>query len=251
LVSYSAGLGWAPLRRKARWSLAVWALLAGAILLTIQLPLVSLGIAFLLTSVIHYTIRLSLRDFPYSEKERRALKLLPVKEPERIDLRWLGAPAVLQKWRLDLNPLDALLIGASVGWAIFCASFHNLDDDRTGTQMLAHGYLTVLLLLNRLWSYVTGHLPPVSLAGRVATGRFIIPSYDIVFAAPALAIIGWLALPIALIGIGVWPFIAWPITTAVTTAILLGAPPRYETWHFTGHFRETVGSVDKRRFIQA
>jgi hypothetical protein len=79
--------------------------------------------------------------------------------------------------------------------------------------------------------------PPISLAGRVATGRFFIPRYDLVFVAPIVApIAGWLvfralqidgftqSLPIAS-GLGVALF------------ILLAGGPGVRSWALTGHHR--------------
>jgi hypothetical protein len=85
--------------------------------------------------------------------------------------------------------------------------------------------------------YTIGYAPPISLLGRLATGRLVIPGYDVVFAAPlAVAMVAWL-LPEAAVGIAVPSLIAIPVTAAIAVWLSLALPPRRAVWHYTGQHR--------------
>jgi hypothetical protein len=89
----------------------------------------------------------------------------------------------------------------------------------------------------RIVIYVAGYAPPISIFGRVATGRWIIPGYDVVFIAPLAAVAAaWL---IMLTGeaAGIAIALYAPLAAGAAVWLALALPPRRETWQLTGHHR--------------
>lgn len=95
----------------------------------------------------------------------------------------------------------------------------------------------LVLMAFRVGIYVTGYAPPISLLGRIATFRWIIPGYDQVFLAPIVGALLVAFGPQALAGIGLpWEFgIAALIGLLVIVA--LSMPPTLDQWRLTGHHR--------------
>ena len=89
----------------------------------------------------------------------------------------------------------------------------------------------------RALAYLTGTWPPISLAGRLATGRLIIPGYDRIFVAPLAMLIFGFAGPITLYMIHA-PEVLIP-AVSVWGVVMLGMSigPSLETWRLTGCYR--------------
>ena len=84
--------------------------------------------------------------------------------------------------------------------------------------------------------YLPWSLPPISLLGRVATRRWIIPGYDRVFVAPAIAMLLAAALPRLLIEVGVSPAAATFLATAAAVFAAIGIGPTLMNWGLTGNY---------------
>jgi hypothetical protein len=112
----------------------------------------------------------------------------------------------------------------------------------SGETDLMHLLISSCLLMCgvRLLLYCGTCRPPISLAGRLATRRFIIPSYDQIFVAPLLVL---------LIGMG-GPRILWhweandSLTAGIAmfamVAVALGMGPNFSRWQLTGNHRIVV-----------
>ncbi|MEM6330162.1 MAG: hypothetical protein AAF790_07930 [Planctomycetota bacterium] len=89
----------------------------------------------------------------------------------------------------------------------------------------------------RLLRYFTPFAPPISLLGRVATGRLIVPRFDYA-AVPVLAavVIGG-CLPALLVSLGTPLGLAYALPAGLATAAVLGVPPSLTDWRHTGHHR--------------
>ncbi|HUG89574.1 MAG TPA: hypothetical protein VML55_01990 [Planctomycetaceae bacterium] len=102
---------------------------------------------------------------------------------------------------------------------------------------LAGGIAVVL----RVGRYVDGHAPPISLRGRVGTGRLIVPGYDRVLLAPAVAALAGAGIPFAFRMAG-WDLqIGLAISTAATLLAILSLGPTLEEWRLTGNHRIVAG----------
>jgi hypothetical protein len=89
----------------------------------------------------------------------------------------------------------------------------------------------------RVARYVVGHVPPLSVIGRLKTARLINMGYDKVFLAPALAVLTAVVMPRTLELVGV----PTPLIAAATAVVMLGCAfgigPSLREWHLTGQFR--------------
>jgi hypothetical protein len=133
---------------------------------------------------------------------------------------------------------DGILTGLLVGWLLFCVEglFPN-PGLRQVMLDIAHGCILVFLVIGRTLTYVVGYPPPISLLGRIRTGRWIIPRYDQVFLAPlCTALVGVLATDRfrpGNLGDDIW----MPIGVAMGVMITLTTPPTLAQWRLTGEHR--------------
>ena len=98
-------------------------------------------------------------------------------------------------------------------------------------------YLGTALSAARLLRYVWGYLPPISLRGRIRTGRLIIPRFDVVFLAP-LAILATGAGVCALTSLYDLSIeIAVPLLNGAMLFVALAMPPTRYEWQLTGDHR--------------
>lgn len=93
----------------------------------------------------------------------------------------------------------------------------------------------------RIMIYLAGYSAPLSLRGRVLTGQWIIPGFDIVWVAPALMLL--------LSGSVLLAALFWPLPFSIGVAIIvfgtmmigLECPPDLETWKLTGNHHIVKG----------
>jgi len=91
----------------------------------------------------------------------------------------------------------------------------------------------IIVYCGELW-------PPISLLGRIATRRWIIPDYDHVFLAPAATLtvgilFGWIA-PLY----GMPDLLANPLAVFFVLFVTLGAGPTLGRWRLLGRHRPTA-----------
>ena len=94
-----------------------------------------------------------------------------------------------------------------------------------------------MLPISRLAIYVDGYYSPISLWGRIWTGRWIIPGYDRVFIAPLVIIaVGPLSV-YCLQAVGLPLDVAATVGIGTMTLAALILPPRLRSWRLTGQHR--------------
>jgi hypothetical protein len=87
----------------------------------------------------------------------------------------------------------------------------------------------------RTMTYIGTYWPPISLLGRICTGRLIIPQYDKVFLAPICVVLAGTMLPFALAGMSpVWSF---ELSFFAALFLALSLPPKLRDWRLTGPYR--------------
>jgi len=102
---------------------------------------------------------------------------------------------------------------------------------------LAWGAVVVVVAGARILAYLPGTRPPISILGRFATGRLIVPGYDKIFIAPiVLLAYGW-AGPNALIALGLPPISIPAVSLFGLLMLSMTLGPSMESWRFTGHHR--------------
>ncbi len=137
---------------------------------------------------------------------------------------------------------NALLASALMGWLSYVLVFLIGPDPESKLEIAAPVWVGVALLgpWLRLLVYRLGHAPPISLWGRIRTGRWIIPGYDQILVTPLVALSAGLILSGAL-GLGGVPVeLGLAVTVFVVLLILLLGGPTFERWHLTGHHRLSV-----------
>ncbi len=250
LTFYSGRLCLTALGLRASWPLFIWALLAGGGLLVVAYPIGVLGVSVLMLLPARAAIRVALRDFPNSRAVRQRLTVDKECRAEKseAEVLWPASPATPDLWLFDLRPSEVLMFSLAVGWILFAVAL--LPDDPSMHQRPPHwtfyGFAAIVLIAVRLLVYCVGHLPPISLLGRLATRRPIIPGYDQVLVAPLAGGICAVALPIGLLAAGASEAVACGVSATVTAWLVLGLPPRWQEWHYRGHFRVPLEGGDAR-----
>jgi hypothetical protein len=106
---------------------------------------------------------------------------------------------------------------------------------------------TVILVVVRLARYdLFRYAPPISLVGRVLTGRWIVPGYDQVLVAPLLALVLFAPLYSFLKRIGLEIRLAEAITVTAIGFILFNLGPRPRRWMLTGGHRILCGEFGQK-----
>jgi energy-coupling factor transporter ATP-binding protein EcfA2 len=92
---------------------------------------------------------------------------------------------------------------------------------------------------------------PISLAGRITTGRWIVPGYDVIYLAPILILS---AFPAVLLTLRAWDALSelgLPVCRAVAMFIALTTPPERRQRRLTGRHRMTSGlSKSNEEFVK-
>jgi hypothetical protein len=148
-----------------------------------------------------------------------------------------------------LSRLDVLFFGLLSGWAFYVIKVAVPHTHRE-TAVVDFSYWFFAMTLHclfagRLVAYCNGYLPPLSLLGRLARLKPIIPGYDIVFVAPLLSLI---------VAAAAWYVPEWtPADRTITIAVaicvnvwvLFGMGPSLKSWRLTGNHRITRGIFQK------
>lgn len=229
-----------------RWTAYVLLFGLGAAVRLLPDPLVALACLGLLYPIAYRALLRSLARFPWDlpwwwdswEAHQARLKPAARNHPQ-LQSR-LGWPFDLlqpspPKERISL--LEGNVIGLLAGWwayAIFAVAREE-----------AYGFLTAALylapvqtcLIGRVMQYCACYWPPISLWGRIWTGRWIIPGYDTVLVAPILAAVAAVGVPLGLWMLGVPIPILFPVSLAAVLSITLCLPPTLKDWQLTGAHR--------------
>jgi hypothetical protein len=155
-------------------------------------------------------------------------------------------------WKLAPRPLPAdISVGSAVAlgmlMALAVAAFFRISsgDSPQGRYAnvsdiapIAFSWFWVLLTTTvRFRVYTSGYRSPITLFGRLASGRLLVPSYDQVWLTPLAALVIHAVLtsaPLAAIVPLNWLI---PIAVGVNAVIALAGPPSLSTWRTTGGYR--------------
>jgi hypothetical protein len=176
--------------------------------------------------------------FPFHARLQEWLTLSPPSTDIDAGAGWPLSTAAHGRWSWSISHVRAAGMALCIGWLQFCLLFHFRD-----LPEIAHVYKTtyvwvvMFFVLGRLWIYSRGYAPPISVLGRIATGRLVISGYDIVLLAPIATLIVGYALPEVLTAFGMHLSIMYPISSSVVAWLALALPPARETWQLTGHHR--------------
>ena len=188
------------------------------------------------------------RSFTATSRQRR--------DPFKATKRGLGWPydqLRAQQTSFCIPRRDALLVPLLAGWCVYAVAAAQ-PDPREGSQMSFVLFLAVLIgsCMFRFFRYAIEHRPPISIFGRIATGRLIIPGYDRILAAPLCMLVVGAISPIALRDVGMSDVIAFPISISVSLVLLIAMNmgPSYERWRLTGHHRIAPQYGGNQEFVR-
>jgi hypothetical protein len=134
----------------------------------------------------------------------------------------------------------AVLVSLLLGWWCYAVIANFPSDSRFSIAINSVYVIVSCTAICRLGIYLDGHRAPISLWGRLKTGRWLISGYDQVFVAPLLAF--WVQIPAF---IGAFLLEAWFVFPAVLAAamlVILGMGPSLKEWQLTGNHRIVEGS---------
>jgi hypothetical protein len=187
---------------------------------------------------------------------RRSLRHWPWAEVKPIDMNQqvIAIRASLLGWRYDrLGPRNDLPPGPLDGWTSFltaliagwwCYVIEHVIPDNGGQFMMVRSMVmnySLFLITIRLTTTIAGYSPPISVAGRLARFRPLIPSYDQIFLTPIAAALAVTIGPNALEQAGIPRDVAIAVCASLAMmALWLGGPER-RTWQLTAKHRITAG----------
>lgn len=200
--------------------------------LAVAFPVVVIGLRRSLEPTRWPDHAVSLRGL--SEKEK------PASKESGWPFAFLGPKAAprLVRWP------DTLAIALLSGWFLHAILGHFTFDpiQSRALSQLVLGVAPLVALL-RIVGYVLKYAAPISIFGRLLTGRWIIPGYDQVFLASI-----YTCLAVALGEGVVYQFnipaaIGQPLVVALGMFLLISVGPTYRNWQLTGSHRINPSTV--------
>ena len=189
--------------------------------------------------------RVDKRIEDFNRKNKRTSANNDPNQPLSLKKGWPYAHLAPQQVE-SLPTSHALAVSALAGWWTYVMA----EVLQTNGETIDRSILILLVIgfsVARWLAYWFGYLPPVSLRGRLRTGRLIIPGYDRMLIPPIVnAIIGSAMLL-------VFEHLQWPPSVEASTlmtsllAYNLLAGPSFAEWRLTGHHRITsIAPCDPR-----
>lgn len=278
LWTYSAGIAFATWRTGAcGWGYLVTALLGVPLVLVLR-PVESLLAALGLTVVAIIATQVTLARFPWSgpawvtHGDARSMKEAQERKVSEL-IGWPWSQLAPTPPRLRIPWFDAICLSLLGGWLfwvggtllvelVIAANPNFPPNAFPGQFLMSKGifWTMMVIVIRRIAIYIYGRRPPLTLFGRMFTGRWIIPSYDQILLAPIMVVI----LGAAGGGLVWWPGNPAPLATAgiVEAALLLvglTAGPSLEAWRLTASHRvvpdiemeaQAAGSTHRKEFVQ-
>jgi hypothetical protein len=128
----------------------------------------------------------------------------------------------------------ALATSAMVGWWTYCLTWRSWSGKATRLDLYAVGAVVAFgAALIRFAAYRAGSGPPLSLFGRLRTGRWVIPDYDTVYLMPLVTFAASVASAAGLVFVGASPAVVAGVTVGLTTFTALILPPTRARWLLT------------------
>jgi hypothetical protein len=175
-----------------------------------------------------------LRGFPWNT---RYWKADPVKElrEQAIRQHMIGWPfEYLNVYRTSkISISGAFILSLLLTWWLHVTQWFFIDP-----RLVKFFFIFVLnVALFRALAYGGIQRPPISLLGRIFTGRLIIPRYDKIFVAPICILLAGIALPLGLLKMdyrGAWIF---ELSFFLIFFFAFSLPPSLREWRLTGAHR--------------
>jgi hypothetical protein len=161
------------------------------------------------------------------------------REP-RGGLNRLGFPYELLKYRSDDPKIPlrhALLLSLLAAWGAHVLLWSLDAVDRTSTTAMVYIAVPIGAAFFRMIIYCGELWPPISVLGRIATQRWIIPDYDRVFLAPLGTLVLGLGVAWTAVRLSIPGEIGGAIAVFVVFLVALGVAPTLGGWRLLGEHR--------------
>ena len=198
-------------------------------------PLEILGLLVMLYVIAVQGLNNSLRSFDQWTLNLSSLNRIAEKQQEKL-LGWPHDHLAPKQARFAPGLITSSAIAGLFGWVAGGLLVNVPPKDFRDASFMLMALVPVAGLV-RLVTYLNGYAPPLSLLGRLRTGRLLIPGFDVVFVAPLLM----LAIQLTFVKLVERGFV-FPIavvSTLIAIGILIGLqfPPRLDAWRLTGNHR--------------
>jgi hypothetical protein len=227
----------------ARWFALGLFLLASFPLLWYRQVAVLYAALAVATVIAHVGLEISLRHFPWDLGD----SMRDLKKRPRAGLSWPFDRLAPFEPPTPISPAMGFATAAIIGWWIYVllASLIQVSGDLglMLANLMVSNHLPVICVVFaflRWIAYCGLYWPPISLWGRVRTGRLIIPGYDYVFITPLLMCGVSLLLPRLLLP-HLSPAVVGGTTAAFAAALFFNGGPTIRSWRLTGHHRLVAG----------
>ena len=211
---------------------------AGLTIRLMNAPHYAVAAAMATHLVCHAAVKRSLAGFPWPEIEVGPIgSAAVVAHPNPNGLGWPNDS--LRPFNAkELKALSVARIAAIsilVGWWVYAVA--NWLGFVHGALLGLLWIVAQILAISRIGRYLVNIGSPLSIGGRIRTGRLIIRGHDQVFAGP-IATLLTAALVTWLIHLFHWPaLIAVPIGISAVIAVGLATGPKLAAWRLTGKIR--------------
>jgi hypothetical protein len=221
----------------------------GGMLMFATRPELACAVALPTYATAWFGLRRSLARLPEFERGwlEQSLGSATLTPQERVDFDpnsagWPFGPLAPRKPAFDLPAFDGICVSMLAGWLLFCGMMLSRSEADDPPKLDASGRFILMLFLSiapmaRLMVYCKAGLPPISFAGRVATGRLVIPSYDRALLAPlASLVVTWCGLFVS--GrLGLPPILEVPLIATLAFSAALVPGPHFREWALTSEWR--------------
>jgi hypothetical protein len=202
-------------------------------------PFANRYFAVLVLSIIYIIcwmgLRQFLRGFPWNTRYWKADMVKELRE-QAISQRVIGWPfSILNIYEASgISVFGAFVLSLLLTWWLHVIQWV------VGGPHFFIGLLIMLpicVALFRAIIYAGVYRPPISLLGRIFTGRLIILGYDMIFIAPIYILLAGTLLPFALGLLGVSLTLTIEISFFMIFFLALSLPPNLREWRLTGAHR--------------
>lgn len=148
-----------------------------------------------------------------------------------------------------VTQIHAIGIALIASWLTYAMMWHfPIDPDNAWERTVSCAVgLSIYVILPRLYLYCWNYRPPMSILGRIATGKWFILGYDKVFVFAIVILAGWFAgYQLAQMGYDVRFSLA--LATGLVVWGTLGVGPALREWSMTGDHRIVPGLRKKKMF---
>jgi hypothetical protein len=135
-------------------------------------------------------------------------------------------------------------------WAMYCIGQLIPMPERNFILKFFFSMVLVLVPLARISAALNGYAPPLSLLGRIATGRLLLPRFDRIFVGPLTSVAVGLTFPLLLAPLGVPEDVAIPAAMGLTIAASMMIGPDLRVWRLIGSHRITADFLQANNFVQ-